>query len=143
MPGSKIERQWKQKSMKELFEPIRLGPLTLKNRLVMTAMSTGFATPKGEVTERLREYYATCAAGGAALITVEETYIHPQLPHVKNALGIYGDHLIIGLRESTPRQLLPGKASRSVTPVPMSIWSRANIEGNLSSWANRLKWSST
>jgi 2,4-dienoyl-CoA reductase-like NADH-dependent reductase (Old Yellow Enzyme family)/thioredoxin reductase len=89
--------------MKELFEPTGLGPLTLKNRLVMTAMSTGFATATGEVTQRLREYYAARAAGGAALLTVEESCLHPQLPHVKNALGIYSDHLIAGLRELTDR----------------------------------------
>ena len=84
----------KDQSFQKLFEPIKLGDLIIKNRLVMTAMSTGFAGPRGEVTDRLTEYYATRAAGGVGLITVEETYIHPQLPHVKNALGIYGDHLV-------------------------------------------------
>jgi 2,4-dienoyl-CoA reductase-like NADH-dependent reductase (Old Yellow Enzyme family)/thioredoxin reductase len=37
------------------------------------------------------------------LITVEEAFIHPQLPHVKNALGAYGDHLIPGLSRLTQR----------------------------------------
>jgi len=89
--------------MSKLFEPVRLGPLTLKNRLVMTAMSTRFAGPKGQVTERLIEYYAVRAAGGVGLITVEEAYIHPQLPHVKNALGVYSDHLIPGLKALTQK----------------------------------------
>ncbi len=93
----------KDQSFKKLFEPIKLGDLTIKNRLVMTAMSTGFAGPRGEVTERLTEYYATRAAGGVSLITAEEAYIHPQLPHVKNALGIYGDHLVPHLRTLTRR----------------------------------------
>ena len=89
--------------MNILFEPIRLGPLNLKNRLTMTAMSTRFAGSQGEVTDRLTEYYATRAAGGTALITVEEAYIHPQLPHIKNALGVYADHLIPGLKKLTRR----------------------------------------
>jgi 2,4-dienoyl-CoA reductase-like NADH-dependent reductase (Old Yellow Enzyme family)/thioredoxin reductase len=111
--------------VKELFEPIRLGPLTLKNRLVMTAMSTCFATVKGEVTERLREYYATRAAGGAALITVEETYIHPQLPHVKNALGIYSDRLIIGLRELAGRIHQEG----SLASLQLGLYFRQPLNG--------------
>ncbi len=86
-----------------LFQPLTIGRLVLKNRIIMTAMSTRFAGTRGEATERLIEYYATRAAGGAALITVEEAYIHPLLPHVKNALGIYGNHLIPGLRTLTDR----------------------------------------
>ncbi|UCF94421.1 MAG: FAD-dependent oxidoreductase, partial [Desulfobacterales bacterium] len=86
-----------------LFEPARMGLLTLKNRLVMTAMSTGFAEAGGRVSDRLTEYYGARASGGAALITVEEAYIHPQLPHIKDALGIYSDHLIPGLETLTRR----------------------------------------
>ncbi len=89
--------------MSRLFEPVTLGSLRLKNRLVMTAMSTCFAGPGGEVTDRLVEYYATRAGGGVGLITVEEAYIHPQLPHVKNALGVFGSHLIPGLQRVTRR----------------------------------------
>ena len=59
--------------MNSLFEQVRLGSLNLKNRLTMTAMSTRFAGIQGEVTDRLTEYYAARAAGGTALITVEET----------------------------------------------------------------------
>ena len=53
--------------MKHLFEPVRLGNITLKNRLVMTAMSTCYAGPGGQVTDRLTEYYATRARGGSDL----------------------------------------------------------------------------
>ena len=87
----------------KLFEPTSIGPLELKNRLVMTAMSTRLAGPKGEVTDRLTEYYAVRAAGGVGMVTVEEASIHPQLPHVPNALGIYGNHLLPGLRNLTGR----------------------------------------
>lgn len=87
----------------KLFERARIGPLELKNRLVMTAMTTRLAGPRGEVTDRLAEYYAVRAAGGVGMITVEEASIHPQLPHVPNALGIYGNHLLPGLRNLTGR----------------------------------------
>jgi len=87
----------------KLFEPTDIGPLELKNRLVMTAMSTRLAGPRGEVTDRLTEYYAVRAAGGVGMVTVEEASIHPQLPHVPNALGVYGNHLLPGLRNLTGR----------------------------------------
>ena len=93
----------KDQSFQKLFEPIKLGNLIIKNRLVMTAISTCFAGTRGEVTERLTEYYATRAAGGVGMITVEEACIHLQLPHVKNALGIFSDHLIPGLEVLTRR----------------------------------------
>ena len=89
--------------MSLLFEPTSIGPLRLTNRLVMTAMSTCFAEPGGIVSDRLIEYYAARAAAGVGLVTVEEAYIHPQLPHVKNALGIFGDHHILGLQRVTRR----------------------------------------
>ena len=113
--------------MNRLFEPVRLGDLILKNRLVMTAISTCFAGPRGEVTDRLIEYYATRAAGGVGLITVEEAYIHPQLPHVKNALGIYSDHLIPGL-EILTRQIHEEDAMAS---LQIGLYFRQQLNGFL------------
>ncbi len=89
--------------MSTLFEPVKLGSLVIKNRIVMTAMSTRFSGPRGQVTDRLIEYHVARAAGGVGLITVEEAYIHPLLPHVKNALGVYGNHLIPGLEKLADR----------------------------------------
>ncbi len=111
--------------MSTLFEPIRLGSLTLKNRLTMTAMSTRFAGIQGEVTDRLIEYYATRAAGGTALVTVEETYIHPQLPHINNALGVYADHLIPGLRKLTHRIHQEG----GLASVQIGLYFRQHVNG--------------
>ena len=53
----------------KLFSPLSVGPLTLKNRIVMPAMHLGY-TPGGEVTDRLIDFYAERAAGGTALIIV-------------------------------------------------------------------------
>jgi len=53
----------------KLFTPINLGPLTLKNRVVMPAMHLGY-TPEGEVTDQLIRFYTERAAGGVALIII-------------------------------------------------------------------------
>jgi len=51
------------------FEEYRLGPLTLRNRIVKAATFEG-VMPKGAVTDQLIDFHRRVAAGGAALTTV-------------------------------------------------------------------------
>jgi 2,4-dienoyl-CoA reductase-like NADH-dependent reductase (Old Yellow Enzyme family) len=53
-----------------LFSPYRLGPVTLKNRIVHASMSTRYVTG-GRVSDRLILYHATRARGGAAMTVTE------------------------------------------------------------------------
>jgi 2,4-dienoyl-CoA reductase (NADPH2) len=59
-----------------LFSPLRLGPLTLRNRIVFSAHLTNYATD-GLPTDQHAAYYAARAAGGAGLIITEEHSTHP------------------------------------------------------------------
>jgi 2,4-dienoyl-CoA reductase-like NADH-dependent reductase (Old Yellow Enzyme family)/thioredoxin reductase len=59
----------------ELGAPIRVGTLTLKNRIVFPPISTNLAAIDGEVTEAFIHHYARRAEGGAALITLENVCI--------------------------------------------------------------------
>ena len=54
-----------------LFSPLRVGPLTLANRVVFAAHLTNYACD-GLPTEQHAAYYARRAAGGAGLIVTEE-----------------------------------------------------------------------
>lgn len=54
-----------------LNEPIRLGPLTLRNRVVFSAHLTNYAVDRLP-TARHAAYYAARAAGGAGLVITEE-----------------------------------------------------------------------
>ncbi|MDY6833509.1 MAG: FAD-dependent oxidoreductase [Chloroflexota bacterium] len=54
-----------------LFEPIKIGTMELKNRLMMAPMGTGYAGDNGEVSQRMIDYYAERARGGVGLIVVE------------------------------------------------------------------------
>ncbi|WP_374442728.1 FAD-dependent oxidoreductase [Stella sp.] len=58
-----------------LFSPVRLGRLTLPNRIVMAAMETNLADADGAVTDALVAHYRRRAAGGAAMVTVEYTCV--------------------------------------------------------------------
>ena len=81
-----------------LFAPLRIGPLELKNRIVMAPMATHYADETGAVTERLKNYYLERARGGVGLIIVESGYIHPLGRGGKRRMGLHEDRLIPGLR---------------------------------------------
>ena len=59
-----------------LFTPMNIGPVTIKNRLVMTAMCVGLAHHDGAVSDALAAYYEERAAGGAGLIITECTRVN-------------------------------------------------------------------
>ena len=52
-----------------LFEPIKVHDLEVKNRIYMPAMHMNMAE-NFEVTDRLVQFYAERAKGGAGMITV-------------------------------------------------------------------------
>ncbi len=60
-----------------LWSPLRLGPVTLRNRIVFSAHLTNYATQDGLPSEQHAAYYAARAAGGAGLIITEEHSTHP------------------------------------------------------------------
>ncbi|HEV2362225.1 MAG TPA: NADH:flavin oxidoreductase [Acidimicrobiales bacterium] len=57
------------KAVPNAFEPARLGPLTLRNRILKAATFEGM-TPDHVVTDRLIEFHRTMAAGGVGLTTL-------------------------------------------------------------------------
>jgi len=60
-----------------LFTPIRLGRLTLPNRMMVPALTTSFAEADGSVGEALIHYLVERAAGGFGAIVTENIGVHP------------------------------------------------------------------
>jgi 2,4-dienoyl-CoA reductase (NADPH2) len=60
-----------------LWSPLRIGPVTVRNRIVFSAHLTNYATQDGLPSEQHADYYAARAAGGAGLIITEEHSTHP------------------------------------------------------------------
>jgi 2,4-dienoyl-CoA reductase-like NADH-dependent reductase (Old Yellow Enzyme family)/thioredoxin reductase len=81
-----------------LFSPGRIGPLTLRNRIVMAPMEKNLALPTGAVTRRYIDYCEARAEGGAALILLESMYVHPAGAGHRYQLGIHDDDLVPGYR---------------------------------------------
>ena len=81
----------------KILEPVRVGPYTLKNRMVMAPMETRLNTMQGDVTNELIDYYAERARGGVAAIIVENTFVDNK--ESRSSLvssGLYSDHFIRG-----------------------------------------------
>jgi 2,4-dienoyl-CoA reductase-like NADH-dependent reductase (Old Yellow Enzyme family)/thioredoxin reductase len=82
-----------------LFNPIEIGGVEVKNRVLMTGMSGHMAPPDGSVTEREVAFYERRARGGAGYLVVGAAYVHPSGRFGADQLGIYSDELIPNLRQ--------------------------------------------
>ncbi|MBO0766102.1 MAG: NADH:flavin oxidoreductase, partial [Hyphomicrobiaceae bacterium] len=80
-----------------LARPGQIGPLRLKNRVIMAPMGTNYGTTDGFSTERDRRYYAERAKGGVAMIVTEAMNISPGARNHNNSLCVFHDCFIPGL----------------------------------------------
>lgn len=80
-----------------LAEPGRIGPMRLRNRVVMAPMGTNYSTTDGLSTERDRQYYAERARGGVAMIMTEAMVVTEHARPHHNSLCCYHDRFIPGL----------------------------------------------
>lgn len=80
----------------KLFEPISIGKITLKNRLVFAPCETNYATGEGYPTQRQIDYYAKIAEGGVGFIIIEATNVNPEPKAKETKLGLcfYHDRFI-------------------------------------------------
>ena len=59
-----------------MFQPINIGPMTVKNRFVVPPMGNNFANTDGTMSDQSVAYYGARAKGGFGLITLEATVVH-------------------------------------------------------------------
>jgi 2,4-dienoyl-CoA reductase-like NADH-dependent reductase (Old Yellow Enzyme family)/NADPH-dependent 2,4-dienoyl-CoA reductase/sulfur reductase-like enzyme len=80
-----------------LNEPGLIGPMRLKNRIIMAPMGTNYGTTDGFATDRDKRYYAERARGGVAMIVTEAMNISPGARNHHNSLCVFHDAFIPGL----------------------------------------------
>src|ERR1700752_775164 len=89
-------------SQSKLFEPFKLGPITLPNRLVMAPLTRTRAVPPGMVPSPLAvEYYGQRASAG--LLITEASQISQQGQGYQDPPGIYSKEQVAGWRKVTDR----------------------------------------
>ena len=59
-----------------MFSPIQIGPVEVKNRFVVPPMGNNFANTDGTMSDQSVAYYGARAKGGFGLITLEATVVH-------------------------------------------------------------------
>ncbi len=82
-----------------LFEPVALGALELRNRMVMAPMTRAFS-PGGVPGANVADYYRRRAEGGVGLIITEGTWVgHPSASNDANVPDFYGVEALSGWGE--------------------------------------------
>ncbi len=88
---------------KHLFTPIKLGPITLKNRIVCAGHTNGFVDPVTFLpNERTKCYFEERARGGASLIVLPLSSVDEKADYYPlAAFALWTDDVIPGLKEIT------------------------------------------
>jgi 2,4-dienoyl-CoA reductase-like NADH-dependent reductase (Old Yellow Enzyme family) len=87
--------------MNTLFEPNRIGTMSVANRFIRSATWEGMADDSGKCSSRLIALLANIARGGVGLIITGQTYVHLNGRHSPWQLGIDRDVLIPSLQSMT------------------------------------------
>ncbi|HVA15422.1 MAG TPA: NAD(P)-binding protein [Stellaceae bacterium] len=85
--------------MSILLTPAFIGPVEIKNRIVMPPMTTRLSDEEGFVTDETIAYYLARVRGGTGLITVEMASPERAGRHRRRELGIYDDRFLPGLQK--------------------------------------------
>ena len=82
-----------------MFQPINIGPMTVKNRFVVPPMGNNFANTDGSMSEQSVAYYRERAKGGFGLITIEATVVHKGAKGGPRKPCLYDDSTIESFRK--------------------------------------------
>ncbi len=126
--------------LSHLFSPIRIGNMTSKNRLLMSAMSINFGVDdQCCVTDQLVEYFVERARGGIGMMLVGGGSVHPGGQELPDLPQMYNDHAIPALRKMVEKvkpydtrfgvqllhggrqSYLPEKVAPSAIPAPAVV----------------------
>jgi 2,4-dienoyl-CoA reductase-like NADH-dependent reductase (Old Yellow Enzyme family)/thioredoxin reductase len=83
---------------KKIFEPIKIGPYTLKNRIVKAPTGSNLALLTGEPTSEQINFYEETAQGGVAMVVTELVSVDRQHRNPLPQLRLDSDIFIPGLR---------------------------------------------
>ena len=89
-------------AFQHLFTPLKVGPITVKNRILVPSHGTQMAQ-EGRVTDQMTSYVAERAKGGASLIVTEAMSVHPTSRQRPNVVYLYNRDCIPSLRKLTDK----------------------------------------
>lgn len=86
-------------TLSRLFEPIYIGSMNVKNRIVFPPMGTRFASVTGESTRYHVDHFMARAQGGAGLLIVPWVRVEDQMERKTGRLRLDTDEHIRGLND--------------------------------------------
>lgn len=96
------EQRGKRQMSKDIFSPINIGNVTLKNRVVMAAMELGFCNEtRGYINQHMLDFFSQHAKGGPGLIIVGGGQIDPVNYTDRDMVCVSEDDAKSGLRQLT------------------------------------------
>jgi 2,4-dienoyl-CoA reductase (NADPH2) len=90
-------------SFKHLSSPASIGTMQLKNRMVMSPMTTAYCNDDQTPSERLMRYFEERAMGGVALITTELITVDETHRYMHRSMTLGHDRYIDAHRQLTDR----------------------------------------
>jgi hypothetical protein len=103
----------------ELFTPIKIGKLEIKNRIGGACTTTGGADINGYITENAVATYAARAAGGAGFVCIECTFA--------SDWGAQTTSSRVNCPERSPPRLLPFLVRHAMTMICGSCLSGGRV----------------
>ncbi len=106
----------------KIFEPAKIGSLELKNRIIVTPISTVMANEDGSPSEKYIRYLEEKAKGNFGLIVTEYYVVQPKAGLFTRCLNISSEELIEKHSEITKRvHAIGGKISAQINHGGRSI----------------------
>lgn len=99
-----------------LLAPVKLGPMTLAHRAVMSAHQLGLGDESGKVTRRYQRYLVERAKGGAALVGTESAPIHKSSGTKTSDIRLFDDAVIPSLAR------LADQIHRHGSKLSITLW---------------------
>lgn len=129
-----------------LFTPLKIGPVTVRNRIMTTAHANQLADPNpvwgkpGFYGERYARYLAERAKGGFGLITFGQTAVHPTTSYeLLNTAIAYDEGAVPGFKLATDMiheqggkvfiQLFHSGANNTGSMSHLPVWAPSNVPG--------------
>ena len=94
-----MESRSNNSELTRLFNPIQLGDVTLRNRIVCSPVSINCATSSGAVTADVIDFYVAMGSSGVGLVTIGATSVSEEGSATQNSMHIGPPELTPGLRE--------------------------------------------
>jgi len=117
---------------KHLFSPIKLGTVTVRNRVVFPAHGM-MHSRDGMVSDRMCYYYVERAKGGAGLILTEITAVHPTARKYPECVMSYDERCIPGFAKTA--KLIHEHGAKFLVQLAHSGGRMSSVDSLLPLWS--------